>query len=323
MDKKERKIIFECRVGSHLYGTNRPDSDEDFMGIFLPSTEDALGTNDYSLEWPFNIKVSDGPRNAKGDVDRKYFSIKQFCRLLLAGDSKPLEMLFSPESVWVSHTPEWLEIVKIRDVLVSKKSISPIVGFAITQAKLSSVKGENLNTLTDLIELFSKLPQGKKIDYALTTDQDSGVKFHKLVKVKKLEDGVEGFEVAGKKFLMALKVSDLIKALTKLKDRYGTRSKAAAAKGIDLKALSHAYRLVFQLETLLRTNKLQLPLPPHEVEFLKEVRAGNYIIDDYFADIDQRLAIAKAINTKLKETVDKSVVDDLCIRLTYNHLCSK
>jgi predicted nucleotidyltransferase len=34
----DRKKICKIRVGSHLYGTNRPESDQDFYGVFLPRT---------------------------------------------------------------------------------------------------------------------------------------------------------------------------------------------------------------------------------------------------------------------------------------------
>ena len=35
--------ILEIRVGSHLYGTNTENSDEDFSGIVLPTMEEIFG----------------------------------------------------------------------------------------------------------------------------------------------------------------------------------------------------------------------------------------------------------------------------------------
>ena len=41
-DSEGRYKIFQCWVGSHLYGTNTETSDEDFGGIFSPSLKDSL-----------------------------------------------------------------------------------------------------------------------------------------------------------------------------------------------------------------------------------------------------------------------------------------
>lgn len=41
---EENKILL-IRCGSHLYGTNTPESDEDFVGVFIPDTPYLLGLN--------------------------------------------------------------------------------------------------------------------------------------------------------------------------------------------------------------------------------------------------------------------------------------
>jgi hypothetical protein len=35
----DRNKIFEIRVGSHLFGTSTPESDEDYFGVFMPGPE--------------------------------------------------------------------------------------------------------------------------------------------------------------------------------------------------------------------------------------------------------------------------------------------
>ena len=42
MEEREmalNNLILKIRAGSHLYGTNTIDSDEDYIGIFLPEPE--------------------------------------------------------------------------------------------------------------------------------------------------------------------------------------------------------------------------------------------------------------------------------------------
>ena len=36
-------MILKFRVGSHLYGTNTPESDEDFSGVFMPHENTVFG----------------------------------------------------------------------------------------------------------------------------------------------------------------------------------------------------------------------------------------------------------------------------------------
>ena len=106
-----RKIIFKARVGSHLYGTNRPESDEDFLGVFLPSTDDLLRLQECPREMTENKKVSEGDRNTKGDIDCKYFSLKQFLKLAGEGQSIALELFFVPKEHTITMEPEWLQIL--------------------------------------------------------------------------------------------------------------------------------------------------------------------------------------------------------------------
>ena len=64
------QLIFTCLSGSHLYGTNRPDSDVDIRGVCFPLKENILGMQKFeqwqpskneSLEWSsqFGIESDD------------------------------------------------------------------------------------------------------------------------------------------------------------------------------------------------------------------------------------------------------------------------
>ena len=68
-----RTKICKITIGSNLYGTNRPESDMDISGVFLPSEDDMLGLQNCPAEMSESVKVSDGPRNSIGDVDCKFY----------------------------------------------------------------------------------------------------------------------------------------------------------------------------------------------------------------------------------------------------------
>ena len=41
----EKNMILKVRAGSYLYGTNTLESDEDYIGIFIPEEKYLLGLN--------------------------------------------------------------------------------------------------------------------------------------------------------------------------------------------------------------------------------------------------------------------------------------
>lgn len=61
------KILVKAVAGSHLFGTNGPQSDKDFKGVFLPSAEDILlGKFDQTIHQSTNNAV--GQKNTKDDI---------------------------------------------------------------------------------------------------------------------------------------------------------------------------------------------------------------------------------------------------------------
>lgn len=313
MIKKDRKIIFECSVGSKLYGTNRPDSDDDFMGVFLPSTEDTLSLLPGPTELSYDVKLSSGERNTVGDVDRKYYSLQKFLLLAMQGQSKQLEMLFAPKNLWVQSTPEWEEVLSNLHFFLSQNSVKPFIEFAISQSHKAAVKGENLNLMRDLVSKLEVMAPSKPLKSTLTEEMTS------QLKMITLEDGCAGFELAGRKYLLSMKTKDFVVRLKKLIDQYGTRSQKAASEGLDFKSLSHAYRLILETETLLKTGSLSFPLPLEQVEFLKKVRAGLHDAD-HFTDLQNMKESLSKISSPLPQETNVKAINEFCQKLLFNHL---
>ena len=74
----EHKIL-KIRTGSHLYGTNTPESDEDFSGIFIDSEDYYFGIkkreND---ELDFSVESKDERgKNTSEAEDYKLYEIKK------------------------------------------------------------------------------------------------------------------------------------------------------------------------------------------------------------------------------------------------------
>lgn len=333
MRKTDRKIIFECMVGSNLYGTNGPDSDEDFMGVFLPSSDDLFGLQNPPQEDTKDEKVSLGPRNVKGDKDRKFYSVKRFLQLAGQGQSKQIEMLFAPLGMVYTSTSEWNRIIEQRDIFLSQCTIKPFIGFAMAQAHKAMVKGENLKLIRYLIDkirraniISTHIPLTTIIRQIQIAPVDLGsnvktiyVMYDRELKTWADKDGALHIEIAGRKWPLTASVKLFHHNLRELEGRYGTRSEAAAEDGYDFKSLCHAYRLIFQAKELMKTGAIEFPLKPDIAKFLLTIRAGEYKAD-YFKEIEDNLTELRNIKSDLPKAVKWSKIEKMCKELTYEHL---
>jgi predicted nucleotidyltransferase len=174
--------IFKCRVGSRLYGTNLPDSDEDFASVFLPSVRDLCGLGSCPESIKKGKKISEGAKNHKGDIDDKAMSLLYFFSLLLKGDIIATEMLFAPASSIVHEHYIFKYMIKpqLLDYALSKKSVRALMGMARSKATSPKDMSHKFRAayeaigLLQSLEILFPLPQ-KQIDKIVE------VKKHKIV----------------------------------------------------------------------------------------------------------------------------------------------
>lgn len=303
-----RKIIFKCVTGSHLYGTSLPTSDQDFQGVFLPSTEDLLGLQNCPTEWAMN---EDG-------VDCKFYSLPRFFELAAQGQPGQLELLFAPVHQWLICTPEWLEIMASRDLFVTQNGVKPFIGFALAQAHKSTIKGANLNVIRGLMSALKSVKVGEPVQRYFALPEffkyfDAG-----LIKTSVNEFGFEVLEVAGRKYDVNLKTKIFVENLEKLEKKYGERSEAAAELGTDFKSLMHAERLIGQAEEFLTTGKMTFPRP--DAEELRLIRTGVHSRMDWHQYLQDRITEIRNIESVLPAQSDRSKLNRLCQSMLLKHL---
>jgi hypothetical protein len=332
----ERKIIFECKIGSHLYGTSTVNSDEDYQGVFLPSEKDLLGLARSPRELMSGIKQSVGDRNQAGDIDRKHYAVQRFIELGAEGQPAMLEMLFVPSNLVVTTTSEWADVISCRNNFLSQRGIRPFLGFAQAQANRATLKGKNLNLVLALIEAFSpevtKNSRSTVIEFLEISELDkTRAKDNPEVSVEAKLAGVAvdyfvneyGFpqiDIAGRHFDPAIIVKSMLDSLKTLEERYGSRVRNAATAGYDFKSLSHACRLITEAEELLLTGSITLPRP--DAAFLLQVKQG--LIDrEWFGFLTQEIErIDKAILPQCNLPKDPNIqaLEELCVRLLRRHM---
>lgn len=271
-----RKKICKIIIGSHLYGLDNENSDRDYAGVFLPSADDILGLEVYPPELIENEKYSEGPRNTAGDVDCKYFSLRQFMILAAQGQSAQLEMLFAkPRHHQLKPAPEWEELVANRHIFLSKSTFTPFVRFALSQATKATMKGENLRFVRELGKWISSLENGvthRQIREFIEERDGKSYLGPVQVEISQNESGATLLTLAHRQYDVGASLKRLSESLKILESKYGSRSKAAAESGIDHKSLSHAYRMIFEAEEMLTTGILSLPLRDNDRDFVRSIK---------------------------------------------------
>lgn len=120
-DKTEvdQKILVKAVVGSHAYGFNKPESDKDYLGVFVVPTKTFMGLYGY----PETI--------VRKDPDRAYHEVGKFMRLAIKGNPTVMELLYFDD--YISTSPEFELLISARQFFLSKQVRGAYLGYAIAQ----------------------------------------------------------------------------------------------------------------------------------------------------------------------------------------------
>ena len=310
--------IVKMTFGSHLYGTNTPQSDMDFKAVYIPSARDILLGRVKDV-----ISTSTKPtgqlKNGAGDVDTETYALHKFLKLVCEGQTVALDMLFCPREFRPSEHIEdpyiWEEIVKNKDKLICKKYMS-FVGYCRTQANKYGIKGSRMAAVEAVVAAIQGLSGVKRIEEYKEWLQGVCDKHPEHVKfVTSLDNNigkdVEFFEVCGKKQPVRNTIFQARDCYYRIWHEYGERARQAKInEGIDWKALSHAVRIGEQAIELLTTGNVVFPRP--NAGHLIRIKQGDYTYEYVAARIEQLLADIEiaAEKSKLRAEPDQEWVDD-------------
>lgn len=276
---KGHRILYLVKFGSHLYGTNTPESDIDIKGLFLPSKESALlGI------MPRHFTTSTGNSNSKNnkdDIDFQLWSLQYWLEMVAKGETNALDLLYS-------HT--YPEVVQYEDIEISTffdnhhrlfdvNNCNSYIGYAIGQARKYGIKGSRLGVVKRVKEYldvthFSLDDRVDKIiDDLIEKCGDESFCFVKNMKVGDEERPY--LILCGSKHDLRIRARELQERVNDQYNIYGERAKLAEQnQGIDFKALSHAVRSLDQMEMLLTKGKIQYPLKT--ADKLLKIKKGEH-----------------------------------------------
>lgn len=314
------KLLYLTHFGSALYGTNSKVSDVDLKGIYIPSLQSCvLGTSKETIKFTTGENHS---KNTENDMDVELYSIQHFCKLLKKGEVGTIDLLFSMFSNKIIYGENRVQYIKnMKYSLVSKNSKS-FIGYAMNQASRYGIRGKRYNAVLELIEFLETLNEKDKIADVIDLILAKNINYiTKEADIKNPE--VQYIKVLESKYNFTFDVKYLKKQVQQKLESFGSRAKLSA-EGIDWKSLSHAYRVIMEINELSETGKIEFPLVYSDK--IKEIKyAGtNENVDNfeiYVDDISDKISLTEdlILKSRLKDDVTQEDLDKL-IMFYYNFL---
>lgn len=263
-------LILEARVGSHLYGTSMPDSDEDKVGIFIPNEEYILGFKRVE-QVDFSKKSKDkSGKNTSEAEDRTVYTLDKFIRLALDNNPNILEILFVNDENLLFANDIGRELISLRYDFLSKNIKHRFLGYAFSQKKKMVIKMENREAIKEAIDF---LENSKSIIYL------NDIQHHPLFQRKK-----DIIKVGDVKLNATVTRKKAIKMLQARVETFSHRKELVSKYGHDVKFSSHLIRLLAEGIELLETGDLKFPLKRRHM--LRDIRKGKYKLNDILALAD-------------------------------------
>jgi RNA repair pathway DNA polymerase beta family len=292
--------ILKTIYGSHLFGLNTPDSDKDYKGIFQASIQDIILKRD--VKTINQSTTSNASKNSNQDIDIELKELRTYIADCLAGQTYALEMLFTPPGFILESSPTWEFIVANRAKLVPN-DLQPFIGYAFSQSSKYSLRGARLLELERVIKWFQAQESNIKLGSVIDRLEKSDYTFTQIYRHKlKLQSHPDEERLCclGMIFQYNKPIKECLPTLLKRLDQYGSRSETNKDNGgVDWKAYSHAFRLMYEWEQLLLTGELKFPTPNRD--YILGVKLGKYGIEETQDNLFEEFARISKISNNLPE----------------------
>lgn len=302
-------ILAKTLAGSKLYRLDNPQSDTDYKGVHLPPTKDCL-----LLRACRNTQQKHGEGATK--VEHESFALQEFLKLAANGEDVAITMLHcQPEDIFID-SPTWVYLRDARKRFYTKRMRGSL-GYATGQAIKYGLRADRMSAVDHVIGLLESARDAGVARLAqcwesLTEEE------HVVKRVNENDRGVDKrvLDVAGKQLPATITPAYGLDILYKLRDNYGDRVRAAKAMaGRDMKAISHAFRVGYQLLHIYQDGGFSFPLP--ETDFIRAIKEGraSYLDDRLDERLNELIAQVErlAAGSDFPEKVDQKWLDDIVL----------
>lgn len=282
----KNKKILEYRVGSWLYGTNTPESDEDYCGVIMPIDTQVFGFETLK-EIDMSIKDKDSSgKNTKEAVDRKFYELRRFLKLAMENNPNIIEQLFVTTENILYMDDIGKQILKKAELFPHKGLKQKFLGYAFSQKHKMLVKPKNFQELMNMKEVLYEyvgvdslkdLSNNEEIIRSKKYMVELMPYFEKIKAPIKLTDHY--IKIGDINIQKSIMVKQAIQQIDGRLDKAGHRIDLFLKHGYDSKFGSHLLRLIFEGMTLLKYGYLEFPLPKDQLDIIMEVKRGEWTAD--------------------------------------------
>lgn len=292
--------------------------------MFIPSKESVLLKKDIE-HYNFNSNDSN-TKNSKDDIDLQLFSIYKWFSLLKKGETGAMDILFSlfREDTQVFNDSQFTSVIMQNYRRFYNRNLHSFLGYCVGQSKVYNVRGERFNELHCFVEYFNELAkeQGANklesmyplVEELFSKEKYKYIKFVSAPTSRGSGEAKEGvyIEVLGKRFLGTVTIKYFSEKITEMEEQFGNRARASA-KGVDFKALSHAVRVIDEVEELIDEEFIIFPLKNRL--YVTSIKEGNETLENVMDYIDHKLNVvqAKLENSTLPEWSDEAFMNELLL----------
>lgn len=304
------EILVKMIFGSHLYGTDTPDSDTDYKGIYLPSFRDCILGN---IKTTLEKKNDVSRKNTSSDVDESLYSLQHFAEMASTGKLVAIDMLHAPDCMLVLNSPIWYEIRRNRHRFYTKR-LSGCLKFVREHAAKYSVRSSRISAIEEVFAVLDRY--GEDIKISAVWDELPANDHCKEVRNPK-EDRWRFYQVCGKMISETMKIKHARESIMHTYKQYGTRAHLARSnEGINWKALSHAYRAGLQIREIFKTGDLKFPLK--EAGIVRDLKLGRLhylhdgvgdMLEELHADVEKLSSESNFPDTPDTEWLEDFVID--------------
>jgi predicted nucleotidyltransferase len=283
-DMAIKNCILKIHTGSYLYGTNTPESDEDYIGIFIPDPIYLLGIKHIEQVDLSTKSKDESGKNTNEANDTVFYTLEKFVRLALDNNPNILEVLFvNPENI-LYYNEIGKQLLSLRPHFLAKGAIKQkYLSFAFSQKQKMIMKVENYDKLTELLSTLKE----NTISCTFLNEIDSPL-----------------FERKGQEIILSditlpanSPIKKAIKVIEKRVNRYGSRTILMTKYGMDTKFASNLIRLLYEGLELLEFGELRFPLV--EADTILEIKQGKW-------KLEQVLELAEDLEKMVEQAYDNT-----------------
>lgn len=266
----ERKTILRVRGGSHLYGLNRPESDEDFITVFIPTARDLLSMNPTEIVDHSSKNSSVRRRNTADDVDDVHYSLTKYLFLALQNNPNIVSVLFATPDNILEIDPIFDDLRKQYPRIITKQVIPRFKGYAMAQKDKLTVKASRYFGLQRGIKYLEE-NFADKIDTTEAISDEVSDKLNDILSYYKNGRSMCNSFNKGNNFKRSY---EMLK--TEL-DEYGWRVETEDFKRLlyDTKYAYHLIRLLGEVQMLTTEGRIIYPISGKLREDIIRIRTGE------------------------------------------------